>query len=100
MRLSKSCCCMVCMDDNVIPFTSTSEAGTIMRNCGVRHHREVYYQPLKGHPDVDMELMLGGKTRRAVMDWLQKIDISSSLINCNFININLFVRSKESQVSP
>ena len=47
------------MDDNVVPFTSTSEAGKIMRSCGVRHCEE-YYQPLKGHPDVVMELMVGG----------------------------------------
>ena len=34
--------------------------------------RAILMLVVEGHPDVCMESMLGGKTRRVVMDWLQK----------------------------
>jgi len=64
--------------DSTVPFTSTSEAGNILRSCGVRVCQE-YYMTC-GHPDVVMELMLGGKTKEIVMDWLTHCRSSSTII--------------------
>jgi len=61
-------------DDSTVPFTSTAEAGKIIRNCGVKCCKE-YYLPKTGHPDVVMELMLGGNSRDIVMDWLQNENV-------------------------
>jgi acetyl esterase/lipase len=59
------------IDDSTVPFTSTAEAGQILRCCGVRDCRE-YYVPNCGHPDVVMQLMLEGKTGAVVSSWLQQ----------------------------
>ncbi len=65
-------------DDSTVPFTSTAEAGKIIRNCGVPFCKE-YYLPATGHPDVVMELMLGGKSRDIVMDWLMHENETSTI---------------------
>lgn len=56
------------VEDAIVPFTSTSEAGKIIRSCGVRCCEERYV--VAGHADVAVELMLDGLTRTVVMDWL------------------------------
>lgn len=60
------------VEDSTVPFTSTSEAARIFRSCGVRSCKERYQ--ICGHPDVVMQLMLGGLTRNIVMDWIQNAD--------------------------
>mmetsp|Transcript_18307 Transcript_18307/g.20857 ORF Transcript_18307/g.20857 Transcript_18307/m.20857 type:complete len:557 (+) Transcript_18307:124-1794(+) len=60
------------MDDDVVPFTSTSEAARIIKSCGAMHCSE-YYLSKTGHADVIMHFMLGGRSADAVMEWLQRI---------------------------
>lgn len=72
-------------EDNVVPFTSTAEAGRLIRQCGVKCCKE-HYLSGTGHPDVVMELMLGGKTQKLIMKWIQnrskseKINSKESII--------------------
>ncbi len=54
--------------DTTVPFTSTAEAGSILRSCGVRRCDERYV--VTGHADVAVEVMMEGTAGRAVMDWL------------------------------
>jgi acetyl esterase/lipase len=61
--------------DSTVPFFSTSEAASILRSCGVEVCQEYYM--ICGHPDVVIELMLGGKTRKIVLDWLQDTTVRS-----------------------
>lgn len=58
------------VEDSTVPFTSTSEAAKILRSCGVVNCQEQYL--VCGHPDVVLELMLGGQTRTVVMNWLKE----------------------------
>ena len=57
------------IEDSTVPFTATSEAARIIRSCGLTECDEAYLSET-GHQDTVMEIMLGGKTRDAVMDWL------------------------------
>ena len=61
------------VEDATVPFTSTSEAAMILRSCGVSCCEERYM--ISGHPDVVMELMMEGRTRRMVMDWLFQLKL-------------------------
>jgi acetyl esterase/lipase len=67
------------IEDSTVPFTSTAEAGHILRSCGVRIHE--YYVPKCGHPDVVMHLMLEGKTLFVVTQWLQGVMDTTNLFN-------------------
>ncbi|CAJ1932322.1 unnamed protein product [Cylindrotheca closterium] len=68
------------IEDEVVPFTSTSEAARILRSCGLPSIEE-HYAPKTGHQDVIVQFMLGGKVPIAVMDWLGKASSpQSSLI--------------------
>jgi len=58
------------MDDETVPFTSTSEAARIMRSCGAQYCSE-YYLSETGHTDVIMHFMMGGRSKDAVMRWLE-----------------------------
>lgn len=57
------------IDDTTVPFTSTADAGRILRSCGVGICDE-YYVPECGHSDVVTQLMLGGYTQIAIKIWL------------------------------
>jgi hypothetical protein len=57
--------------DDTVPFTATSEAARIMRSCGVKQIDEIYL-PETGHQDAVVQLMLGGCTSNAVVEWLSK----------------------------
>lgn len=59
------------IEDSTVPFTATSEAARIIRSCGVTECDEEYLSET-GHQETVMELILGGKTRDAVMDWFSK----------------------------
>ncbi len=56
------------VEDTTVPFTSTSEASKIIRSCGVKLCEERYW--IAGHADIVVELMLDGKTKAVVLDWL------------------------------
>jgi len=65
------------IEDDVVPFTSTSEAARILRSCGITSIEEHYATKI-GHQDVIVEFMLGGKVPIAVMEWLQKASFPQS----------------------
>ena len=58
------------IEDGTVPFTATAEAARILRSCGVSQCDEVYVARI-GHQDTVMEIMIGGKTRDAVIHWMQ-----------------------------
>jgi acetyl esterase/lipase len=68
------------MDDDVVPFTSTSEAARIIKNCGARHCSE-YYLSKTGHADVIMHFMLGGRSKDAIMRWLMEVNSSDDYLS-------------------
>jgi acetyl esterase/lipase len=59
------------MEDDTVPFTATSEAGRVLRSCGVVSCEEIYV-PAIGHQDAVVHLMLGGKVCDAIVQWLQE----------------------------
>jgi hypothetical protein len=59
------------IEDDIVPFTATSEAAHILRSCGITRCDE-FYVPLTGHQDAVMHLMLGGRVERGIVDWLQR----------------------------
>ena len=59
------------MEDDTVPFTATAEAAHVLRSCGLTRCQE-FYIPQAGHQDTVMQLMLGGRTREAVMEWLTR----------------------------
>ncbi len=63
------------MEDDTVPFTSTSDAARIIQSCGVRHCNE-YYLSGTGHADVIMHFMLGGRSVDVVMRWLKELELS------------------------
>lgn len=58
------------IEDTVVPFTATSDAGRQLRSCGLRCD-EIYLSET-GHQDVIMHVMLGGKAKEIILDWLFK----------------------------
>jgi acetyl esterase/lipase len=58
------------IEDDTVPFTSTGEAAHILRACGITKCDEIYL-PETGHQDAVMHVMLGGRTRNAILDWLE-----------------------------
>jgi acetyl esterase/lipase len=63
------------IEDDTVPFTSTGEAARVLRTCGVTKCQEIYVAAT-GHQDIVMQIMLGGRTREAVVDWIK--DLSSN----------------------
>jgi len=59
------------VEDDVVPFTSTSEAASIIRSCGARDCSE-YYLPKTEHADVIIQLMLGGAVSHLLLQWLNE----------------------------
>lgn len=60
------------IEDCTVPFTATAEAARILRSCDISHCDEMYIAKI-GHQDTVMEVMLGGKTRDFVLEWLQEM---------------------------
>jgi pimeloyl-ACP methyl ester carboxylesterase len=56
------------IEDDTVPFTATAEAGRILRSCGALC-QEIYITETR-HQDMVMQIMLGGKTLDAVIDWI------------------------------
>lgn len=61
------------IDDGTVPFTATAEAARIVRSCGLTECFEIYVAE-SDHQDTVVQLMLGGRTRNAVIDWLENLD--------------------------
>jgi acetyl esterase/lipase len=59
------------IEDSTVPFTATAEAARILRSSGVLPLQEVYVAKV-GHQDTVMEIMIGGKTLDAIIEWLQQ----------------------------
>mmetsp|Transcript_13223 Transcript_13223/g.18963 ORF Transcript_13223/g.18963 Transcript_13223/m.18963 type:complete len:176 (+) Transcript_13223:825-1352(+) len=58
------------MEDSTVPFTATSDAAAAFRSCGVERCDELYIGQT-GHQETIMHFMFGGKTKDAVLKWLQ-----------------------------
>lgn len=58
------------MEDSTVPFTATSDAAVTFRSCGVERCDELYIGQT-GHQETIMHFMFGGKTKDAVLKWLQ-----------------------------
>lgn len=58
------------IEDSTVPFTATSEAARIIRSCGVSDCFEAYLGGT-GHQETATEIMLGGGTRDAVLEWVK-----------------------------
>jgi acetyl esterase/lipase len=58
------------IEDATVPFTSTGEAARVLRACGITKCDEIYL-PETGHEDTVMHVMLGGRARNAILDWLK-----------------------------
>jgi acetyl esterase/lipase len=57
------------IEDDTVPFTATSEAARVLKACGVINFQE-FYVPETGHQDSVVHLMLGGRVRNAIIQWL------------------------------
>lgn len=57
------------IEDTTVPYTSTSKAARIVRQCGIDQCHEQYV-PGTGHQDAIIHMMLGGRVKTAIMDWL------------------------------
>jgi acetyl esterase/lipase len=57
------------IEDDTVPFTATGEAARVLRSCGVANCQEIY-APETGHQDAVVHLMLGGRVRNEIVDWL------------------------------
>ena len=57
------------IEDSTVPFTATSDAGRILRSCGIQQCDEIYLEET-GHEQVVMHFMLGGAANDLVMGWL------------------------------
>jgi acetyl esterase/lipase len=65
------------MEDDTVPFTATAEAARVLRTCGVHQLQEIYIAHT-GHQDTIMQLMLGGRTQEAVLEWMESSATPSS----------------------
>jgi acetyl esterase/lipase len=68
--------CLPCMalvhgiEDDTVPFTATAEAARVLRSCGVTQCHEIYLAEV-GHQQAITQIMFGGPTRDAVVEWLK-----------------------------
>ena len=83
-------------DDDVVPFTSTSEAARIIRNCGAQQCFE-YYLSNTGHADVIMHFILGnGRSFDVVIKWLKDVNDSlDNMTDCDFVGFNSDTSSRK-----
>lgn len=70
------------IEDTVVPFTNTSECASLLRMCGVSQCEELYLGKT-GHEDTIMQFMLGGKTRKAVLEWLSHVTESKKNVTAS-----------------
>jgi acetyl esterase/lipase len=60
------------IEDDIVPFTSSAEAASLLRSCGVSKLEEIYLASTI-HNDCVVQLMTGGPVRDAVVDWLENV---------------------------
>jgi acetyl esterase/lipase len=60
-------------EDDTVPFTATAEAARLLMACGLERVEQVYL-PHTGHQDVPMQLMVGGRARDVVLEWISALD--------------------------
>ena len=65
------------IEDDVVPFTATSDAAHVLRACGSNNCTE-YYVPQTKHQEVIMHFMLGGKSKDKVIHWLKNLRNSTT----------------------
>ena len=65
------------IEDDVVPFTSTAEAASLLRSCGVMKLREIYFAKT-AHNECVTQIMMGGIVRDALMDCLQNSSKSTT----------------------
>ena len=67
---------LICgVEDVTVPFTATSEAASVLRSCGLSKTRvEEIYVPQVGHQEDIVQVMLGGKVRNVIVNWLSSYD--------------------------
>jgi acetyl esterase/lipase len=70
------------IEDGTVPFTATAETVRILRSCGVSQCEELYVARI-GHQDTVMEVMVGGKTRDRIVEWLRDPSSSASRFAAN-----------------
>lgn len=58
------------IEDSTVPFTASAEAARIVRSCGVTRCDEIYVART-GHQDIVMHLMLGGRAKDFIVEWIQ-----------------------------
>ena len=63
------------IEDTTVPFTATSDAGKMLRSCGINICDEIYLMDT-GHQDVIMHFMMGGCAKEIVLEWLLKCSSS------------------------
>ena len=60
------------IEDDVVPFTSTAEAASLLRSCGVTKLKEIYLARTS-HNECATQIMMGGKVRDILMDCIQNL---------------------------
>ena len=68
------------IEDSTVPFTATVEAAAIIRSCGISKCNELYMGNV-GHEHVILDLMLGGKTKDEVHEWLSHVSSPTKFVN-------------------
>ena len=68
------------IEDATVPFTASAEAARVLRACGASQCHEIYLANT-GHQDTVVQLMLGGRTQTAVLEWLRHQENSNNMIS-------------------
>jgi predicted esterase len=80
------------IEDGTVPFTATAEAARVLRACGLTRVQE-FYVIETGHQDMIMQVMLGGRSQDATVEWIRNLTTSDTMKLSNFHSI-LLTRSK------
>jgi pimeloyl-ACP methyl ester carboxylesterase len=81
------------VEDDTVPFTSTSEAARLFRSFGLTRVQEVYI-PSTGHQEAVVQSMLGGKVSEEVIGWIERNFDFPSSSNILVVSKRLAVRSR------
>jgi acetyl esterase/lipase len=65
------------VQDETVPFTSSQQAARLIALAGIQKCEAMFLSET-GHSDTVLELMFGGKTQDAVMEWLLTEELLSS----------------------
>lgn len=64
------------IQDDTVPFTATQQAAKLLNLAGITKCDEMYLSDT-GHSETIFEIMFGGKTQTAVMDWLDRKSVNT-----------------------